>query len=80
MYFSSGVLTNLAGHECLAGAGWPEEEDPLDVLAAQLLHDLRGKYSGRERAPNQNISCTVSIYSMITSNRRSPSKIELFEH
>ncbi len=36
------VITYLAGHESLAGAGWAEKRYSLDVLTAQLLINVQG--------------------------------------
>ena len=41
-------LADLSGHQSLACAGRPVQQDPLDVLTAQLLHDLWRKYAGGE--------------------------------
>ena len=46
-------LADLPGHESLAGAGRAVQQDPLDVLAAELLHDLRWEDTGGERSSEE---------------------------
>ena len=46
-------LADLPGHESLAGAGRAVQQDPLDVLAAELLHDLRREDAGGERSSEE---------------------------
>jgi hypothetical protein len=40
------VLTYLAGHESLAGAGWAEKQDSLDVLTAKTFLMCRERFFG----------------------------------
>jgi hypothetical protein len=42
----SDVITYLAGHKSLAGAGWAEKQDFLDVLTAKTFLMCRGRFYG----------------------------------
>ena len=61
MVQKEGLLTYLPGHESLAGTGWPDKKDSLDVLAAQLLHDLWREHAGSKGAPIKGAQCLSSL-------------------